>query len=207
MPPSSPSRHPAPPTTRKERDPQALTIHALLSNHNPHNGILRLYSSPERAITYSLQRLSELINASDHFISDGPAVARMKGDGTVEVSWKGVAGGFTVVECELWCSKSVERIIDGGRKNSGGKGGEKSGEGNRVSGGRKNASSGNGGIKLSEGKRRGAGGVGDDEADEELYIVYELGTYRIFGVWDDAKVAYVEGERVGGLMMPVGFYH
>ncbi|KAL9622729.1 MAG: hypothetical protein Q9204_008002 [Flavoplaca sp. TL-2023a] len=207
MPPPHPSRHPAPPTIHKEPDPQALTIHALLTNHTPHNGILRLYSSPERAITYSLQRLSELVNASDHFISDGPAVARMKGDGTVEVSWKGVAGGFTVVECELWRLKGGERVVDGGRKTSGCKGGENSGEGSKVSGGRKNGIGRSGGIKLSGGKRKGAEGAGDDEADEELYIVYELGTYRIFGVWDDAKVAYEEGERVGGLMMPVGFYH
>ncbi|KAL8874991.1 MAG: hypothetical protein Q9192_009117, partial [Flavoplaca navasiana] len=134
MPPSYPSRHQAPHTTQKQpllSDSQPLTIHALLSNHTPHNGILRLYSSPERAINYSLQRLSELVNASEHFISDGPAVARMRGDGTVEVSWKGVAGGFTVVNCELWRSKSGERIIDGGKKTRGGKGGEKSGEGSR----------------------------------------------------------------------------
>ena len=128
----------------------------------------------------------------------------------VEVSWKGVAGGFTVVECELWRLKSVERIIDGRGKKSGGNGGENSGDGSRVSGGRKNASGGSGGIKLNGGhggrEKRGAG-AGEDKPDEELYIVYELGTYRIFGVWDDVKVAYEEGERVGGLMMPVAFYH
>ncbi|KAL9012233.1 MAG: hypothetical protein Q9180_009115, partial [Flavoplaca navasiana] len=158
-------------------------------------------------------RLSELINASEHYISDGPAVARMKGDGTVEVSWKGVAGGFTVVGCEFWRLKGGERTIDGGRKNSGGKGGENSGEGSRVSGRGKNASGASGGIKISGGRGRNGGeqkggeGAGNDKADEELYLVYELGTYSIFGVWDDAKVAYEEGERVGGLMMPVGFYH
>ncbi|KAL8886262.1 MAG: hypothetical protein Q9215_006002 [Flavoplaca cf. flavocitrina] len=216
MPPSYPSRHPAPHATQEQPQalPQPLTIYAVLSNHNPHNGILRLYSSPERAVTYSLQRLSELINASDHFISDGPAVARMKGDGTVEVSWKGVAGGFTVVECELWRLKSVERITDGGRKPNGAKDGENSGGRNEGgSRGRKNASggsAGNGGIRLNgghEGGSKGGRGAGEDKPDEELYIVYELGTYRIFGVWDDAKVAYEEGERVGGLMMPVRFYH
>ncbi|CAL8579276.1 hypothetical protein XPA_005025 [Xanthoria parietina] len=50
-------------------------------------------------------------------------------------------------------------------------------------------------------------GNGERGADEEVYLVYELGSYRILGVWDDAKVAYAEAERKGGLMMPVGFYY
>ncbi|KAI4219795.1 MAG: hypothetical protein L6R36_008074 [Xanthoria steineri] len=60
--------------------------------------------------------------------------------------------------------------------------------------------------------RVGGGGVHKEigekgGADEEVYLVYELGTYRILGVWDDAKVAYAEAERKGGLMMPVGLYY
>ncbi|CAO1597519.1 hypothetical protein XANCAGTX0491_001325 [Xanthoria calcicola] len=53
--------------------------------------------------------------------------------------------------------------------------------------------------------RKGNGEKGG--ADEEVYLVYELGSYRILGVWDDAKVAYAEAERKGGLMMPVGLYY
>lgn len=86
--------------------------------------------------------------------------------------------GFSVVECE---------VVRCGMAGRGGARGGAGGENRRVGG--------------------GGGSGGEEGPDEELYLVYELGTYRILGVWDDAKVAYEEAERVGGLMMPVGFYY
>ncbi len=118
----------------------------------------------------------------------------------MEVYWKGVMGGFTVRACELRrCAKGE------GGGGGGGHGGEEGSGGVDIAGK-------DGSVENSEGnaKGNGAGTKGDkdqDKPDEELYLVYELGTYAIFGVWDDVKVAYEEAERMGGLMMPIGFYH
>ncbi|KAL8998166.1 MAG: hypothetical protein Q9169_002720 [Polycauliona sp. 2 TL-2023] len=51
--------------------------------------------------------------------------------------------------------------------------------------------------------------IGRETPDERLHVVYELRTYKILGVYDDAGVANVEAAKIGeyGMVTHTPFHH